>query len=71
MLDQQQKHHIINLLLCYADVSALGDNHISRTKQFKHEINAGDHQTVRQQARRMPPSKREEIHELLQRHAGM
>ena len=65
-LNQQQKHHLFNLLLGYADVFALSDDHMGRTKQLKHKINTGDHQPIRQQARRIPPCKREEVHQLLQ-----
>ena len=65
-LDQQQKHHLFNLLLGYADVFALSNDHMGRTKQLKHKINTGDHQPIRQQARRIPPCKREEVHQLLQ-----
>ena len=65
-LDQQQKHHLFNLLLGHADVFALSDDQMGRTKQLKHKINTGDHQPIRQQARRIPPCKREEVHQLLQ-----
>ena len=65
-LDKQQKHHLFNLLLGYADVFALSDDQMGRTKQLKHKINTGDHQPIRQQARSIPPCKREEVHQLLQ-----
>ena len=39
---------------------------MGRTKQLKHKINTGDHQPIRQLARRISPCKREEVHQLLQ-----
>jgi len=65
-LDQQQKQYLFNLLLSYADVFALNDDQMGRTKQLKHTINTGDHPPIRQPARRIPPCKREEVHQLLQ-----
>lgn len=65
-LDMQQKHHLFNLLLGYVDVFALTDDQLGRTKQLKHTINTGDHRPIRQPARRIPPCKREEVHQLLQ-----
>ena len=44
----------------------MNDNHMGRTNKLQHSINTGDHQPIRQQARRIPPCKREEVHELLQ-----
>jgi len=65
-LDMQQKHHFFNLLLRYADAFALSNDQLGRTEQLKHTINTGDHQPIRQQARRIPPCKREEVHQLLE-----
>ena len=62
-LDQQQKHHLFKLLLGYADVFALSDSHMGRTKQLKHKINTGDHQ--HKQEGYIPPCKKE-VHQLLQ-----
>jgi len=65
-LDPEQKHHLFKLLLGYVDVFALSDDQLGRTKQLKHTINTGDHQPIRQPVRRIPPCKREEVHQLLQ-----
>ena len=65
-LDTQQKHHLFNLLLSYADVFALSNDQLGRTKQLKHTINTGDHHPIRQQARRIPSCKRQEVHQLLE-----
>jgi len=65
-LNVQQKHHLFNLLLGFTDVFAMNDNQMGRTNKLQHSINTGDHHPIRQQARRIPPCKREEVHELLQ-----
>ena len=65
-LNLQQKHRLFNLLLGFADVFAMNANQMGRTDKLQHSINTGDHQPIRQQARRIPPCKREEVHELLQ-----
>jgi len=65
-LNVQQKHHLFNLLLGFADVFAMNDNQMGRTNKLQRSINTGDHQPIRQQVRRIPPCKREEVHQLLQ-----
>ena len=64
-LDAQQQNKLYALLLGYADVFALNDKQLGRTDRLKHTIDTKGSHPIYQQARRISPFKREEVHQLL------
>ena len=42
-LSVQQKHHLFNPLIGFADIFAMKDNQMGRTNKFQHSINTGVH----------------------------
>ena len=64
-LDVQQQDKLYALLLSFADVFALCDKQLGRTDKLQHSINTKGSHPIRQQPRRLPPFRREEVHQLL------
>ena len=62
----EQKEQLYHLLLAYADIFADGSDELGRTKCVKHVINTGNHPPIRQPYRRIPASRREQAHQLIQ-----
>ena len=64
-LTSQEKAELFELLLEYANLFAWSLDDFGRTSKIKHRINTGQNQPIRQQARRIPPAKRDEVQSLL------
>ena len=62
--DQQQQ--LYSLLLGFTDVFAFSSDQLGRTDKLAHTINTDGCHPIRQQARRLPPFQREQVHQLLQ-----
>ena len=65
-LSDKDKEVLLELLLEYADIFAVSDEELSHTERLKHSIYTGDSAPVRQPVRRVPPHRRQEVHDLLQ-----
>ena len=65
-LSTEQKEQLYHLLLAYADIFADGSDELGRTNCVKHVINTGDHPPIRQPYRRIPASRGEQAHQLVQ-----
>ena len=65
-LSTEQKKQLYHLLLAYADIFADGCDELGRTNCVKHVINTGDHPPIRQPCRRIPASRGEQAHQLVQ-----
>ena len=59
------REKVADLLWQFQDVIALDDSDLGRTRLTSHQINTGDTQPVRQQARRLPFHQQQEVHGLL------
>ena len=59
------EEQLLALLLRYADVFATSGDDLGRTGKLNHEINTGGAPPVRQRVRRIPPQRRQEVRELL------
>ena len=64
-LTPDQKEQLFTLFLEYADLFATGPDDFGRTGRLQHRINTGNAQPIRQQARRIPPFRKEEVKTLL------
>ena len=53
------------MLLSFADVFALDDKQLGRTDKLKYSINTKETHPFHQQPRRLPPFRKEEVHQLL------
>ena len=62
---EDQKKRAYLLVSAYADIFAASPTDYGHTNRLLHNINTGDHPPIRQQARRLPPYKKEEIRTLL------
>ena len=60
-LSEEEKECFYSLLLEYADIFAENRNDYGRTDIVQHGIFTGDHAPIRQQVRRLPPSRRTEV----------
>ena len=65
-LTEEEKSQLFHLLLVYADVFADAVDGLGRTGVVKHSIVVGDNQPIKQQCRRISPSKREHVRQLIQ-----
>eukprot|EP00731_Ephydatia_muelleri_P034176 Em0049g23a len=59
------REKVADLLWQFQDVIALDDSDLGRTRLTSHQINTGDTQPVRQQARRLPFHQQQEVRGLL------
>ena len=64
-LSNTEKEQFCSLLLRYADIFAMTKSDLGRTSMLKHKIFTGNASPVRQRVRRIPPSRRKEVQELL------
>ena len=64
-LDQTEKEHLYALFLEYEDLFAKGSDDFGRTGNIKYTIDTGDSHPICQQARRIPPFRKEEVSQLL------
>ena len=62
---EEQKKRMYQLVSAYADIFAASPTDYGHTNRLLHSINTGDHPPIRQQVRRLPPYKKEEIRTLL------
>ena len=60
-----QKVQFFGLLSRYADIFATSNHDLGRTDKLEHRIFTGDASPRRQRVRRIPPSRRKEVQELL------
>ena len=65
-LTDGERDSFYGLLLEYADIFAGNQSDYGRTDIVQHRIFTGDHPPIRQQVRRLPPSRRNEVKQLLQ-----
>ncbi len=65
-LSSEEKETFFHLLLEYADVFAESDEDLGHTDMLEHSIYTGDSPPVRKRVRRIPPHRKEELHQLLQ-----
>jgi len=63
-LDSRQQHQLYQLLLGFSDVFSFTSE--GRTNRMKHTIPTTTEYSIRQQARRIPPFRHEEVDKLLQ-----
>jgi hypothetical protein len=64
-LNPQEREQLCALLLQYTDVFAESHDDFGRTGKIRHEIDTGASAPIRQNVRRVPPAKREEVEKLL------
>ena len=64
-LDSEEREQLFSLLTEYADIFAIDSKDLGRTDKVQHQIVTGDSAPIRQQVRRVPPAKREEMRSLL------
>ena len=62
---EEQKKRVYLLVSAYADIFAASPTNYGHTNRLLHKINTEHHPPIRQQARRLPPYKKEEIRTLL------
>ena len=60
-----EKERFRELLTSYVDVLALTTDDLGRTNKLRHHIDTGDAPPIRQSVRRIPPYRREEVRDLL------
>jgi len=65
-LNSRQQDQLYQLLLAFSVVFSLTNEDMGRTNTMKHTIPTTTEYPIRQQARRIPPFKREEVDKLLQ-----
>jgi hypothetical protein len=65
-LQPEEQADVENLLVEFQDIFSSGPSDIGRTSKIYHKINTGDHPPIRQQARRIPGHRREEVDSMLQ-----
>jgi len=65
-LGSRQQSQLYQLLLGFSDVFSLSSEDMGRTNRMKHTIPTTTEYPIRQQARRIPPFRREEVDQLLQ-----
>ena len=65
-LTVEEKSQLFHLLLAFADVFADAEDGLGRTRVVKHSIVTGDNPPIKQSCRRVPPSKREHVRQLIQ-----
>ena len=65
-LTVEEKSQLFHLLLAYADVFADAEDGLGRTGVVKHSIVTGDNPPIKQPCRRVPPTKREHVRQLVQ-----
>jgi len=65
-LNNHQQQKLFTLLLSFVDVFAICNDDLGRTNKLTRTIPTGTNQPIRQAARRVPPFKKEEVHQLLQ-----
>ena len=65
-LSTEQKEHLYHLLLANADIFVDGSDKLGQSNCVKHVINTGDHPPIRQPYRRIPASRGEQAHQLVQ-----
>ena len=66
-LSEDEREQFFMLLTEYADVFAFSESDLGRTSKLKHQIYTGNAPPVRQAVRRVPPQRRQQVHELLNR----
>ena len=64
-LSEDEREQFFMLLTEYADVFAFSESDLRRTSKLKHQIYTGNAPPVRQAVRRVPPQRRQQVHELL------
>ena len=64
-LNQEDKEQLFALCLKYADLFVTGANAFGCTGKLTHRIDPEDSPPIRQQARRVPPFRKEEVKKLL------
>ena len=64
-LNGLEKEQLYCLLAKYADIFAACSSDLGRTDKVKHQIDTGSSAPIRQQVRRVPPARREEVKKLL------
>ena len=64
-LNGLEKEQLYCLLTKYADIFAACSSDLERTDKVKHQIDTGSSAPIRQQVRRVPPARREEVKKLL------
>ena len=64
-LNLTEKEQFYGLFLEYSDVFASSDANLGRTSRLKHPIDTTGFPPIRQPVQRVPPTQREEIHQLL------
>ena len=60
-LTLDQKEQLFTLFLEYADLFATGPDDFGQTGRLQHKINTGNAQPIQQQARRIPPFRKEAV----------
>ena len=65
-LSADQQHQLYSLLLGFGDVFAFSGDQLGRTDKLTHTINTDGCHPVRQQARRLSPFQKDQVHQLLQ-----
>ena len=66
-LSEDEREQFFMLLTEYADVFAFSESDLGRTSKLKHQIHTGNAPPVRQAVRCVPPQRRQQVHELLNR----
>ena len=64
-LNGLEKEQLYCLLAKYADIFAACSSDLGRTDKVKHQIDTGSSAPIKQQVRRVPPARREEVKKLL------
>ena len=64
-LSQEEKDQLYALCLEYSDLFAMGSDDFGRTEILRHKIDTKGSPPIRQQARRLPPYRKEEVKGLL------
>ena len=64
-LKDLEKEQLYSLLAEYADIFAACSSYLGRTDNVKHQIDTRSSAPIRQQVRRVPPARREEVKKLL------
>ena len=60
-LNSQEQDQLLELLMEYADIFALGKNQLGRTDFLQHRIHTGDAAPILQQFRRMYPQRKQAL----------
>ena len=64
-LTEEEKEQLFALCLEYNDLFAMGSDDFGRTTALRHKINTETSAPIRQQARRIPPFRKDEVNKLL------